>query len=294
MNTSWQLFCIFISISVALISCMQTELEPVDDVNDSVDKSAFENLMNEAGDNSEKLVTLSSESGQPQCWTVAPADNGLALIQLDMITGEWVEVGRYPSADEPIPDSFHTYGMGLFDGSLIMAGYMGNEFQWVELDLKDGLVRVAGPTEYANSASSHKNKIITPCEDSSSVCYFDDFKSLTSDNPSEVVDVGDCELNSLAVSDDILYCAWHSLSEIDRFSLQLKKNLRAVGVENWDGWVYGISVVGKRIYLLGDDRENGWPSRFGTFDAETGELIDEFFINFRKDFSRNPTGLWCG
>ena len=89
----------------------------------------------------------------------------------------------------------------------------------------------------------------------------------------------------------------HSLSEIDRYSLLEGQDLDAVELEDWDGWVYGVSVVGDRISLLGDNRGEEregdvWISRFGTFDVVTGQLLENFYIDSLDGFELS--GLWCG
>lgn len=241
---------------------------------------------------------IDTDSGPPTdgstwCWMVAPAGEGqLAVIQIDMDTGTWFEQGTYGAADSGITESYHTAGIGLLDDVMVMSGYTGNDFNWIELDMGADTVTKGEISNYTVSVGSDGSRLVTLCEELlegpfGGFCFYDDFEALDSLDASEIVSASTWA-SRLCTTEERAYTAWHSTNEIEVFDIGTGEQLYTIALEGWDGWVWGMSVVGDVLHLA----SGGFEERIARFDHETGDLLDEVYVT-GTPYSHPPTGLWC-
>jgi len=228
-------------------------------------------------------------SEDPWCWTVAPAGGQLAVLQMDAAAGTWFEYGRY---GQGVNESFHTSGLARKDDTLVMAAYLGNNFQWAELDMAADVFTAGSGTDTVSTAMHGKN-IATLCNEG--LCLYDDFAALDAGVP---VDISPVEYyaSRLGIHGDTLYTAWHSTAEIDVYDVITATYQHTLQLEDYDTWVRGISQVHDLLYVLDDGRgahaDQG--QRIAVFDASTGLLDHDMFFDVSPGgYSHVPTGLWC-
>ena len=231
-----------------------------------------------AGDDDTGETTVS------RCWTTAPADGQLAVIEIDVEVGTYNEVGRYGSG---LASSFHTAGIAELGDQLIGAGYDGNTTRWTRIDRATGETEIGAATSEWSVAATSSGNLATICGDG--YCEYTSFEELQSGWPVHHAD-GDYQASRLAVEGDQVYGAWHSTSEIDVHDRLTGARLRTVALEGWDGWVWGIGVHDGFIHLLDGDFSEPYVARF---DGVTGELLAEVVLE-NLDYDHKPTGLWCG
>lgn len=228
-------------------------------------------------------------AGDPWCWTVAPVDGQLAVLQLDPGAATWSEYGRY---GQGVNSSFHTGGIARQGDTLVMAAYLGNNFQWVELDLVADVFTAGGGTSEV-SVSTHAGDLVAFC--GGGVCTYPDFAALDANSPASVVPC-DYYATRHGVHGDTLYTAWHSTTEIDVFDVFSGAYLDTLELEDYDTWVWGISRVGDVLYVIDDGRGaySDQGVRIASFDAFTGTHLGSMFVDLDPLlYGQRPSGLWC-
>jgi len=226
----------------------------------------------------------SGESAASRCWTTAPIDGQLAVLQINVDVDTYHEVGRYGSG---LDDSFHTAGIAELGDELIAAGYDGNTTRWTRIDRVTGETEIGLATAEWSVAATPSGNLATFC--GGGYCEYASFDALQEGWPVHHAN-GDYLASRLAVEDGQVYGAWHSTSEIEVYDRLTGALLRTVPLEGWDGWVWGIGVHDGLIHLLDGDFSE---PRVARFDGETGELLAEVVLE-NLDYDHKPTGLWCG
>jgi hypothetical protein len=223
-------------------------------------------------------------SGSTWCWLVAPRDGMLAVIQVDMDTGYWFERDAFGTG---INESFDTGGLARVGNTLVMAGYTGNEFSWVEADMDAKQVTIGNDAGHVVSVATDGTRILSFCgEHGLSLCTYTNFAALNSGNPSGVLEnvVG---VTRIGATSDRIYGAWHSTDSIKVFDSADGTLLNTVVLEGWDDWIWGISVVGNVLHIV---NSNGLVARF---DKDTGAFLDSVQVDLPYPYPSAGHGLWC-
>lgn len=243
------------------------------------------------GDDDDNGDDDDTAGGTPYCWTVAPVSGQLAVIEVDMDAGTWTEYGRYGQA---VNSSFHTGGLARSGDTLVMAAYLGNNFQWMELDMAADTIVRGSDTDNV-SVSIHDQEFIALGYHHQDVHRYADFDALNYGNPSSTITM-DPHASRLGVCEDELYTAWHSTNELDVYDPTTGAYLHTLPLDDFDTWVWGISMVGGQVHVIDDGRgaymANG--TRIASFDPVTGANTGNVFIDFAgTEFGPGPAGLWC-
>jgi hypothetical protein len=227
--------------------------------------------------------------GEPWCWTVAPVGGQLAVLQVDPVAGTWFEYGRF---GQGVNSSFHTGGIGRSGDSLVMSAYLGNDFQWVELDMAADSF-TAGPPTYGVSISAHGQELVTlGC---AGLCWYPDYAALISGNPGSETPA-EFHASRLGIHGNTVYTAWHSTGELDVHDAITGSFQYTLGLQDYETWVWGISGAGGVVYVIDDGRgayaDQG--VRIAGFDPASGANVSNVFLDVFPDlYTVWPSGLWC-
>ena len=220
------------------------------------------------------------------CWTLSVTVGQLIVVEVDISAGTWSEVGRW---GEWIDPSFHTAGFALLGDELVTAGNPGEGWRWMSVDLVQDTVTWGGNTDEM-AVTSDGTDLIAMCE-YDSFCRYPDFASLSAGSPSAVIPA-DIWATRLTTDGTSVYTAWHSTDTIDVYDLATGTHTSTIPLQDWDTWIWGMSVVGDDLYLM--HRDNGFGHRFARFDVATGTLLEEMYFGpFGPDHTHGPSGLWC-
>jgi hypothetical protein len=129
------------------------------------------------------------------------------------------------------------------------------------------------------------------------LCLYPDFEALGSRSPSSTIGEN-VAATRLGVFGDEAYCAWHSTNVVDVVSMIDGSLIRTIPLEDYDTWVWGVSVAGGRLFLIDDGRgdypDEGRGVHIVSFDPVTGERRGDVTIDvFPDQFMIWPSGLWC-
>lgn len=214
------------------------------------------------------------------CWMIAPTHNGtVAVIEVDMQSGSWSLVGEFGSG---FGTSLHTEGLARLGDSLIMSADTGDDYNWVEIDMAGGGVTI-GSGSWGGPVSVSAGELIRDC--GGDLCRYPDFAALDSSSPSSQVPANFWG-ERIAGTDTEIYVAWHSTEELDIHDAFNACWTDDIELEDWDGWVYGMSVVGDRIFLKGNE------DRIAGFDRYTGALLVDHTVTM-DEYPWGASGLWC-
>lgn len=112
-----------------------------------------------------------------------------------------------------------------------------------------------------------------PGEKHPRLVFHDSFEDIKKDNglPLEFVPG---LLSRFTVQGDTLYTAWHSTDKVYKYSLPDGEELGVIQLEEYDGWVRGMSVTEDGLLVL-----NTWSHDQGVlvFDVETGQQLSELY-----------------
>ena len=228
-----------------------------------------------------------------RCWTVAPADDQLALIEVDMETGRWREVGRYGAGFD---SSFHTPCLAYFADALVTSGRAGGGDEFVKIDLSTGETRRGGAFRPPQCVGVHGDELVLFCPDLEGLCFYDDFDAMITGVPSRRVG-GPFHASRFTVHRNEIFLAWHSTDVVDVFDADTGAWLRTIELEGFDTWVWGMSVAGGRLHLI--DLGGGVPGDSGQriviFDTDTGARLGEVLLPYFEPFPHTAhlSGLWC-
>lgn len=80
----------------------------------------------------------------------------------------------------------------------------------------------------------------------------------------------------LGRGDDAFLSAWHSTDEIEVWDTTTGAQLDTVHLKGFDTWVWGLSAVRDRLFVVNDGREPGysWNTRIAEFDMAGGAVLD--------------------
>ncbi len=91
----------------------------------------------------------------------------------------------------------------------------------------------------------------------------------------------------------LLYSTWHSTNEFTTSDAVTGENLGTTDLENWDTWVWGLSVADGKLHVVDDGRNSGeYNILIGLFDLEGGR-IDTVGVRNAHWGSEHLGGLWC-
>ncbi len=237
-----------------------------------------------AGDDDDTVGDDDDLSGAT-CWTVAPTVGQIALIEVDVLTGSWSEIGRFGEWVEPGWDS---HGIARFGDTLIVPIY-GSIETWYEVDLNGGGVRSGGvPDERA--VTTDGQDLITFCDEHQvgTFCRYHSFDDLVSDTPAATIEA-DLWASRMTATSDRLYSAWHSTNEIDVNDVHTGAYIGTLQLEGYDDWIQGMSVRGGELLLM---RAASYVHYFARFDLTTGAFLGEVEITDMY-YTNRAGGLWC-
>ncbi len=217
------------------------------------------------------------------CWTVAPIMGALAILEVDVLTGEWFEVGRY---GEWIYLTAENEGIALFEDTVVVPIY-GAGSTWVEIDLSDGSVRSGGSVQEESVATDGVD-LITFCNHTDAFCRYESFDDLVADMPSASVDV-DFHASRMTATAERIYAAWHSASEIDVYDVHTGAFIETLHPEGWDNWIHGMAVAEDELVLM---RRSAYDHHFARFDLATGAFLGEVIVTDMY-YTGRAGGLWC-
>jgi hypothetical protein len=120
--------------------------------------------------------------------------------------------------------------------------------------------------------------------------YFDFYAtfSLPMGTPTETFGPIDHRSSRMAVNGNTLYTAWHSTNEVERFDLPTGNFLRAITLEGYNGWIYGMSVTPDGILFI-----NARGDEIRLFDADSGAALGIVPLATRSPPIGKPHGLAC-
>lgn len=248
----------------------------------------------DTGTSGESVAFIPDATSDAWCWMLEPRDYGtLALHQVDPANGDSFEVAEFTSPGPEITSSFTTSGLALLDGRLVFSGYMGNNFQWAQIDLGTSAVTIAGSSNYVDSVASNGSELIVPCTEDQ-LCTFDGFADLARGNPSRRIPAEELWWGtSFTVRGDSVYSARFSGSEVFVHDLQTGAKLNTIPLEGFADWNHGISLTADRLYVSTPNRADSLdsPACIITFDPVTGAELNRVCV----EGEAFPTwsGLWC-
>ena len=163
----------------------------------------------------------------------------------------------------------------------------------VELDLAEG-TRTQGSFTEGESAIAHDGTDFIRLRDQGfveGIAGYTDFAAINHNSHAWTVQLPFISPTlRLGATADEIYISNHATEDYvyvtDRHTGSW---LRSVTLEDYDAWVWGISVVGDKLHLIDDGRNDYGDAgtRIAQFDATTGELLADVFL------SGSPSGLWC-
>ncbi|MCB9763865.1 MAG: hypothetical protein H6739_29110 [Alphaproteobacteria bacterium] len=240
------------------------------------------------GDTADTAVDTGVSVGPITCLSVAPIGGQVAVLEMDMSTGTWSEVGRYGSTSS----SLHVGGLARTGDLLTMAAYGGNDFEWWQLDLNAGTLTQGSDTSQVSVASDGVD--LFTYTSGGAIGRYADFAALDADSPSAVSAEDHISGTRLGVDGALAYVAWHTTAEVTVHDVVTGLQLRTIPLDRWDTWVWGVSVADGDLFLIDDARGpySGSDERIGRYDQNTGALLDEVFFTNVPEGGR-VSGLWC-
>ncbi len=229
-------------------------------------------------------------SGPPpgRCWSVAPAGDQLAVLDIDIPGGTWSEVGRYGAG---VGSSFQTNGIGVLDGAIYAIASNGNHSAWFELDLAADTATWGPPYPLApQSVSANSTHLVSLTMDGQ-LRFFDSYADVVAASPAATLPA-EAGGSRIGVSETEAFTAWHTTATVEVFDLGTGAFLRSISLEDWDAWIWGVSDCGGVLSLMSTDWGEG--VRYARFDDVTGALLDDVtFQDFDAHYTGSPSGLWC-
>lgn len=247
----------------------------------------------DTGTTSDNVDFIPDSTADAWCWMLEPTDYGtLTLHQIDPADGSTFAVADFDSSEREPTSSFHTFGMALMNGRLAFSGYMGNEFQWGQIDLGTGLLTVAGTSNNVEAVTSNGSGLIARCGGSfGNLCIFENFLDLAQDNPSRRVAATELWGSVFTARGNLVYSARGSGNEVVVHDLPSGDKLRTIELEAFDDWNWGISLTADRLYLAANN-SNESPACIVTFDPETGAQLNQVCVESDSPYPE-WSGLWC-
>ncbi len=123
--------------------------------------------------------------------------------------------------------------------------------------------------------------------------YYAGIESLLDGIPDDYLGEARSYDQRMAMEGDVLYSSGHAPDELERTQLPEMTDLGSIPLEDFDTWVWGMSVVNGVLYLIDDGRgESGtvWAStRLLSFDTETGARLGHVYLDDAYEWN----GLTC-
>lgn len=213
--------------------------------------------------------------------------SGGAVTLLGLDTGDACTV---VATEAPIGTFLVSGSIAWQDDSLYVCGQDG----LIRISLRDGSWEVGG-TPCAGVASYDGGLLVNrwlvvlldPSQVSpwsqSPLSWYPDYESVRNDEPERTFGFGSFSA-TMAVQGDLLYTAWHAGISIDVADLAEDSTLGVLSLEDYDGWMLGMSVTEDGYLILSGDP---WGRAVYVFDVYDGHQIS------RHDLSTIPSGLAC-
>lgn len=230
------------------------------------------------------------------CWTVRLDESALVVVQLDPVNGNETQVGSYLPADEPFAQLREITGMGLVDGHLTISGkdandsvWLENGGQWLDLDLKSGLV-LAGGESSGQVLTSTGTEYVTWASWAGLIRY-KTFRDLVWEQNGIPMGVtyGDTLIShhggriwGVGTGLDSRFLRGYDLET----GLEMTDPL-PMPIDVFD--IGGLAGAENRLFVL--TREE--PQRLMGLDPNHGEVLSEVTLQQRPD-GKSYGGLWCG
>ncbi len=193
-------------------------------------------------------------------------------------------------------DAYYVAGLGRVDGEL----YACEEVTLASVSIDSGDVvstsapcfaasQLRGETSWAPSGPVLLN---TGDTGGMALTFYDTFLDAASGTSALEVEATEATSSSrFTVADELAYIAHHSADSVEVVSLPDGASVRSIPLEDYDTWIWGMSVVDGVLYLLDDGRAEGSSDviRIVSFDVETGAQLGYTELGRRTEFQ-----FWYG
>lgn len=234
---------------------------------------------------------LNPAPGQTLCALLSfvPLDGDIvpALVTVDVGTGEWEERARWPGT-VMASSSMQTSGLVFFDGAWLFSLFTGDTGNhWVRAAPDGGALQVGISSNEAGITTDGDGLVVSSGGVVTRFASADDL--LTGQNG---VTIGASIESRIAFGDGRFVSTVHSASSATVRDPAFA-NPVTVPLEDWDTWIWGISVLPGRFFLVDDGRRGDTPGAplVGTFDLLGGRRLGS--VEFDLPDHGHPSGLWC-
>lgn len=225
---------------------------------------------------------LAADGGPVTCYVLNPIHGSahLLLYSVDMVSAETNEVMRWTSATEE--DGFGAPTGMAYDGTQLVVAAQSS---WYSLDPKTASILWLGTTQYSPGVGwTGRDWIAHRGEAPGDLARYTTVGDLGANVPS--TSLSGIQYDRFTITGDCLYGTTATPDHIEMVSLQTGAKSSTARFE-FPGWLHGLSVVGRTIYLL-RGFSGGELAIIFSFDLDTGA-----FVAHAKVPGREIGGLYC-
>ncbi len=239
-----------------------------------------------------------------QCDFLAPdgyPGKDLHLITVDLDTEEARIAETYPIfANRDDASGFHTWGFVVRDKDLVLSTYNGSGLDILTIHRSTGSHdTITTPRVTVDAFAGDQDGFYQPCGEpgiDQEFCRYPTVADLATDSNAEVLfTASELFATRFTASPTHFYGAWHSTDHILRADRQTGA-VTSIPLEDFDGWVDGMSVSGSSLYLSSNRQSetNPWDRQISRFDLVSGRLTGRATIEQNGIFEvALPGGLHC-
>jgi hypothetical protein len=216
------------------------------------------------------------------CYVLSPAGPVL-LVAADMDTGYIRVANRWVS-----PEGLNTISAMAYDGSMfLVVADDGSGASWYSLWPKsEHLIWLASAAQYEGVGWTGSGWIAPRGDASlSGLARYSSTATLAADEPSALLP--DMHYAHFTTDGERLYGIGNSANEVEVRSLSTGAVVHSAPLVQWDGWIAGLSVVGRTLFLLSGASGDRFATIF-SLDLDGGALVERARIP-----GVMPGGLHC-
>lgn len=214
------------------------------------------------------------DSAEVCCWTLRVADDA----DTPEITAMAADQG---GAGTPVRDlpGFELWGVDSLgqEGTTLYTCDNGSE-RVLGIDLASGLItntdQECGAVSTWRGEDARAGGIVVLPSRERDIWYYPSFADLAAGAGGEVLDASYLGTR-MTIADDVAFTTWHAGSTVRLAPVEGEDDLDGLVLEDFDTWIWGLSVVDGTLYVLDDGRSDDHPgvTRIVAFDVETGDQL---------------------
>lgn len=223
------------------------------------------------------------------CFAVAARNSGIALVSVDMGTGELVETDWF--GEGMVDSGFHADALAVTRQHIVMQSYTGSGEAWVIIDRATREVEVTSG-RMTNGVAVYDGTFVSLRPGQLELCTYDGLDALLEDREGECYALTR-PAYQVAISGERALVSDMALAEVDAYDMETSRAVDTLRLESSEPVVWGMSAASDVLFTISPG-EGRTPVIEGYRQTDATRVFEAHGASDPSLAYTHPlSGLWC-